>query len=145
MTQKPFEATGDPQTAAIIAAAIEVHRVLGCGFVERVYRRPLAFELTEREIPFESEVVFPIEYKGRRTGVVYRLDFVCFGEVVVELKALREISGLEMAQTLNYLRASGLKRALILNFGSSKLQVKRLLSGDGAPDIKRLHTDDATR
>lgn len=79
MIHTPFEATGDPQTAAIIAAAIEVHRVLGRGFVERAYRRPLAFELAERKIPFESEVVFPIEYKGRRTGVVYRLDFVCFG------------------------------------------------------------------
>ena len=106
-----------------------MHRTLGCGYVDRVYRRPLAFEFAERRIPFESEVAFPIEYKGRRTGVVYRLDFICFGEVVIELKALRSISGLEMAQTLNYLRASGLHRALILNFGSTRLEVRRLVWG----------------
>jgi len=69
----------------------------------------------------------PIVYKGRRTGVSYQLDFVCFAEIVVELKALRLISGVEVAQALNYLRASGRKRALILNFGATQLQVTRLV------------------
>jgi GxxExxY protein len=115
----------DPQTSAIIAAAIEVHRLLGRGFLEYVYRTPLELELIDRGIPFTREAQYPIVYKGRRTGIVFRVDLVCYGEVIVELKAMKELGGAERAQTINYLRASGLKRALLLNFGTPLLSIER--------------------
>lgn len=117
----------DPQTYAIIGAAIEVHRVLGYGFLEAVYQEALAREFKTRGVPFEQEACLAISYKGKPLDVGYRADFVCFGEVVVELKALQSLSGNEEAQLLNYLKASGFKRGLLLNFGSPSLQQKRMV------------------
>ncbi len=79
----------DPQTSAVIAAAIEVHRHLGRGFLEYVYRTPLELELLDRGVPFKREVQYPIVYKNKRTGIVFRVDLVCFGAVIVELKAMK--------------------------------------------------------
>jgi GxxExxY protein len=126
----------DPQTSAIIAAAIEVHRLLGRGFLEYVYRTPLELELLDRDVPFTREAQYPIVYKGRRTGIVFRVDLVCYGEVIVELKAMKQLTGAERAQTINYLRASGLKRALLLNFGTSLLSIERFVNfaWDGKPN-----------
>jgi GxxExxY protein len=118
----------DPQTSAIIAAAIEVHRHLGRGFLEYVYRTPLELELLERGIPFKREVPHPIIYKGRPTGINFRVDLICYGEVVVEVKAMKALTGAERAQTINYLRASGLKRALLLNFGTPLLAIERFVN-----------------
>ena len=119
----------DPRTHAIIGAAMEVHRELGCGFLEPVYQEALAIELGKQRIPFEREVELPVAYKGQPLNVSYRADFVCFGSVVVELKALRDLSGNEEGQVMNYLKATGIRVGLLLNFGASSLQYRRLVVG----------------
>ncbi len=118
----------DPQTAAVIAAAIEVHRHMGRGFLEYVYRTPLELELLDRGVPFKREVQYPIVYKGKRTGIAFRVDLVCYGAVIVELKAMKALTGSERAQVINYLRASGLERALLLNFGTPILSIERFVN-----------------
>jgi len=117
----------DPQTYAIIGAAMDVHRLLGHGFLEAVYREALRTELGERGISFRAEVPLPITYKGRRLPISFRADLICFDQVLVEHKALRSVGGPEEAQVLNYLRASGLSRALLLNFGAPSLEFRRLI------------------
>ena len=117
----------DPQTYAIIGAAMEVHRQLGHGFLEAVYQEALAIELANREIPFQREIPLPIFYKGTRLHCGYRADFVCFGEIVVELKAIGELTGVDEAQTINELKATKLNRALLINFGAPSMEYKRLV------------------
>jgi GxxExxY protein len=117
----------DPQTYAIIGAAIEVHTQLGHGFAEPVYQEALALELTGRQIAFTAQVPLSIRYKDHVLTCTYKSDFICFGEVLVELKALSRLSGTEEAQVINYLKASGLTRALLLNFGAPSLEHKRLV------------------
>src|SRR5260370_30687274 len=94
----------DPRTYAIIGAAIEVHKQLGCGFLEAVYQEALAIEFTKRNIPHRREVRLPIYYKGQLLETVYCADFVCFDSIVVELKALARMSGTEESQVINYLK-----------------------------------------
>ncbi len=117
----------DPQTYAIIGAAMEVHRVLGNGFLEAVYQEALAIEMEKRHIPFEREVMLEVSYKGNPLKASYRADFVCYGEIIVELKALERLSGKETAQLIHYLKATGFHRGLLLNFGTPSLQVKRVV------------------
>jgi GxxExxY protein len=117
----------DPQTYAIIGAAMEVHRQLGHGFLEAVYQEANAVEYTARGIPFEREVLLVVKYKGIALNCHYKADFICFGEVLVELKALDRLTTREEAQVINYLKATGLSRALLLNFGASSLEYKRLV------------------
>lgn len=115
----------DPQTYAIIGAAMSVHRELGCGFLEAVYHEALAREFITLCIPCEREKELPIFYKNQPLNLFYRADFVCYGEIIVELKALAQLSGTETAQILNYLKAARLPRGLLINFGAPSLQYKR--------------------
>jgi GxxExxY protein len=104
----------DAQTYAIIGAAMEVHHESGNGFLECVYQEALSREFTLRGIPFEREVELTIYYKGAKLACNYRADFICFGEVIVELKALSALSGVEEAQVLKTLKATGKQRSLIV-------------------------------
>ena len=117
----------DPRTYAIIGAAIEVHKHLGCGFLESVYQEALAIELGLREIPFRREVRLPVSYKGQVLVTRFCADFICFDSLVVELKALAHMSGNEEAQLINYLKATRYKVGLLLNFGARSLEHRRFV------------------
>ena len=117
----------DPETFAIIGAAMEVHRELGRGFLELVYQTALALEFQERGIPFKAEVALPIRYKNRLLTCAYRADFVCFESIIVETKAISTLTSADEAQLINELKATGLTRGLLLNFGAASLEHKRLI------------------
>ena len=115
----------DPETFAIIGAAMEVHRELGHGFLEAVYQEALAIELTARKIPFQREVPLSVAYKGQKLACSYRADFVCYENVLVELKAISQLTGADEAQVINEMKATGMQRALLINFGAPSLEYKR--------------------
>ena len=116
------------ESYAVIGAAMEVHRVLGPGFLEKVYQEAMQLELSALRIPFEAEKPIGIEFKGQCLTQKYYADLVCFEQIIVEMKALKQLSGKEDAQILNYLRATGFKLGLLLNFGShGKLEHKRFV------------------
>ena len=117
----------DPQTDEIIGAAMEAHRELGDGFLEAVYQAALVIEFTRRRIPFRTEVELPIEYKGMRLSCGYRGDFVCFDNVVVEIKAT--LVPPDQAQLLNQLKATKYRCGILINFGASSLESKRMVFG----------------
>jgi GxxExxY protein len=125
----------DPQTYAIIGAAMAVHTELGCGFLEVVYKAALAAELRRRNIAFAREVAFPRAYKGEPLGLLYRVDFICHDSVIVEVKAREALTPLDLAQTINYLRVAQLHRAILPNFGGRSLVHRRVVCGArDAPD-----------
>ena len=111
----------------MVGAAIEVHRVFGSGFLEAVYQEALELELAERSIPFVSQSPLSINYKTHVLQSRYIVDLVCYGSVLVELKALDRLTSREESQTLNYLKASqGMRVALLINFGAMRtLEWKR--------------------
>ncbi len=106
---------------------MEVHRVLGYGFLEAVYQEALSLEFACRSLPFIREVALPVKYKSSVLACAYRADFVCFCEIIVEIKALDNLSGSHQAQVINYLRATGFKRAVLLNFGTGRLEYTRVV------------------
>ena len=117
----------DPRTFAIIGAAYEVHRILGAGYLELFYKDALAIEFTERRVPFRAEVSCPVEYKGHPLRGEYRIDFVCFEEIVLEIKARSMTGPADHAQLINYLASSKLRCGLLLNFGTPRLEHKRFI------------------
>jgi GxxExxY protein len=127
MTQIGNPGQRDPHTYAIIGAAMEAHRVLGSRFLEPVYQSALEMEFGLRGVPYTREIEMPIYYKNVPLSVHYRADFVCYGEVLVELKAIDRLTTREVSQVINYLAASGLHRGLLLNFGAASLQFKRFV------------------
>ena len=131
----------DPQTYAIIGACMEVHRELGHGFLEAVYQKALERELSARGVPFAREVPLPVRYKGVLLHCSYRADFLCFGSIIVELKALAKLTAVEHAIIINYLKATGLERGLLINFGTPQLEYKRFIRS--ADYRKERSADDA--
>ena len=113
---------------AVVGAAIEVHRELGPGFLEAVYQEAMKMELRYREIPFEVQKPLQVHYKGELLTKEYCADILCYGQIIVELKAVDRLSGKDRAQVLNYLKATGLSVGLLVNFGShGKLEWERLV------------------
>jgi GxxExxY protein len=117
----------DSRTYAVIGAVMEVHRQLGCGFLEAVYQEALEKELSGRSIPHDHQVELPVYYKGVRLRTNYRADFICYESIIVELKALPKLGGVEESQIINYLKTSGFSVGLLLNFGTSSLEYKRFI------------------
>ena len=109
----------------VIGCAIKVHRGLGPGFVEKIYAKALEHELKTHDIAFGRETSIPVKYEGRLVGT-QRLDFLVEDEIVLEAKALYEINNFHMAQVLSYLKATGKRLGLILNFSRTRLQIKRV-------------------
>lgn len=106
---------------------MEVHRELGSGFLEAVYHEALAVELSARGIAYEREKALAVMYKGLPLECSYRADFVCANGVLLEIKASTAFSRHDIPQLLNYLKATGLRRGLLLNFGGRSLEYKRLV------------------
>ncbi len=111
---------------AIIGAAMEVHRVLGPGFLESVYQAALERELTLRGIPFRHQVELPVKYKDELVGV-YKADLVVDGKIILEIKAVSRLNSAHDAQAIHYLAATGLEVALLLNFGGGSLMYRRVV------------------
>lgn len=114
----PFE----PVSRQVIGAAIQVHRHLGPGLLESAYQRCMAVELTHLGLPFEQQVPLPLDYRGHQIDVAYRLDLVVAGHVIVELKSVSEIAPIHRAQLLTYLRLTGMRVGLLLNFNAPTLR-----------------------
>ena len=129
------EATGvatqrDPTTDAIIGAAIEVHRALGPGLLESIYEAAMCHEFKLRGVTFRSQAPLPVRYKGANLGADLRIDFIVEESVVVEIKAVERILAVHVAQLLTYLRLTGLRTGLLLNFNVAVLKngiVRRVL------------------
>lgn len=111
----------------ILGACFEVHKELGCGFLEAVYQEALAREFILQNIPFKREVDLPIFYKEDLLDKKYLADFLCFDKIVVELKAHESIRPEHKAQVINYLKASHLELGLLVNFGTLSLTYERLV------------------
>ena len=115
------------ETSKIIGCAIEVHKQLGNGFQEVIYQRALEIEFANSFIPFEREFQMPVMYKGEQIGE-RRVDFLVFEKISVELKAIINLEPVHFAQAINYLEAYNLEIGLLINFGSTSMEIKRLLN-----------------
>ena len=117
-------------TGRIIGAAIEVHRILGPGLLESIYEECLCYELNLQGLNFERQVALPVQYKGVILDSIYRLDVVVEKRVILELKAVEELSGIYEAQLLTYMKLSGIGVGLLINFNCPVLKdgiVRRVL------------------
>jgi len=111
----------------IIGACMEVHNELGPGFLEPVYQEALEIEFQEMAIPYEREKELRIRYKNNYLQKRYNADFLCFDKIIVEVKALSNLTSEDTAQAINYLKATSLKLAILVNFGAKSLQYKRIV------------------
>ncbi len=113
---------------SIQGAVFEVYREMGSGFLETVYQECLERELRSRGIPFVAQQELKLSYKGEVLNQFYKPDLICFDKIIVELKALREITGEHRSQVLNYLKATGMRLGLLVNFGQQqKAVVERIV------------------
>ncbi|MBK3517685.1 GxxExxY protein [Carboxylicivirga marina] len=112
----------------IIGAAMEVHNELKNGFLEPVYQEALAKEFRIQDIPFQQESMINIYYKGDKLDKYYKADFICYDEIIIELKALGELTKEHESQLINYLKATDKKLGILINFGKSSLQYKRVIN-----------------
>ena len=113
-------------TGKIINACMEVHNELGNGFLEAVYQEALEEEFKIQQIPYKREQLLPILYKGKELNKEYYADFICFDEIIVELKAVSTLSKPHKAQVLNYLNAADKEIGLLINFGETSLKWERI-------------------
>jgi len=112
----------------IVGAAFKVYNELGSGFLEAVYQEALEIEFQRQGIPYEREKELKIQYAGVELKQTYKADFVCFGKIIVELKAVSELIDAHRSQVYNYLHATGYKLGLLLNFGcSDELEKERIV------------------
>jgi len=113
-------------TERILGACLEVHNELGCGLLEAVYCDALGSELKLRGIPFEREKEYPVTYKGLLLNKYYRVDFLCFDKIILEIKATEAILPVHKQQVFNYLKLSKLKLGYVINFGNTSLKWVRV-------------------
>ena len=112
----------------IQGAIFEVYKEMGGGFLEAVYQECLEKEMEAQNIPYNSQQILEIKYKGQKLIKTYKPDFICFDKIIVEIKGVKAITNEHQAQVLNYLKATGLKLGLIVNFGSyPKVEIKRIV------------------
>lgn len=104
---------------SIVGAMFEVYKTLGTGYLEPVYQEALAIEFLKREIPFERELRLSIYYKDVKLEKWYAPDFVCFGQIILELKVISKLTSIEVAQILNYLKITKMRLGLLANFGAT--------------------------
>ena len=127
MAIKEYEPFFKDECYAIQGAAFEVYRTLGCGFLESVYQESLELEMAARDIPFVAQQELLLDYKGKTLKQTYKPDFICYGSIVVELKACSGLAPENEAQLLNYMKATDLHLGLLLNFGHCPgVEVKRM-------------------
>jgi GxxExxY protein len=119
MRSKPIDLIYKDETYAIIGAAMEVYNELGPGFLEAIYQEAFELELTGRRIPFIHQSTLTVIYKGKLLAKSYSPDLVAYDKIVIELKATNQLSSIEQAQLLNYLKATNYKLGLLINFGHS--------------------------
>src|SRR2546421_13118383 len=125
---KPRPMIFEEETYAIIGAAMEVYYKLGNGFLGPVYQEALAIEFSLRGVPFEQQKELRVDYKGHLLDKTYFADFFWFGQIIVEIKSISQLTPREWSQVLNYLKVSNLRLGLLFNFGSiGKLEQKRLI------------------
>ena len=112
----------------IIGAAIEVHKELGHGFLESVYEESMVIESKKRQIPYKTQVMIPIYYKGQKLKKEFIADYIGYGKIIVELKCIPKLTKVDEAQIINYLKATQMKVGLLINFGShGKLEWRRFI------------------
>ena len=111
----------------IIGACMEVHKRLGCGFLEAVYQEALEKEFQFQKIPYQREASLKIKYRDQYLDKEYSADFICYSKIIVELKALSELTTDHEAQVLNYLKATDYKLGILVNFGEKSLSYKRMI------------------
>ena len=120
----------EEESYQIRGAVYEVYWEMGCGFLEAVYQECLQKELHLRGIPFEAQKALPVQYKGNELSLKYVPDLICFGKIIVEIKAMKDIYPEHKAQLLNYLKATGLRVGMLVNFGGHpKVQIVKMING----------------
>jgi len=118
----------DPRTYAIIGAAMDVHNELGPGLLEPPYQEAMEIELEQRRVPFEAQPMIRLFYKGRELKSYYKPDFICYGEVVVEIKAQKQLTESDEAQIINALKCTRKGVGLLINFGEPSLVYRRFVN-----------------
>lgn len=118
------------EAAKIVGAIFEVHKRLGVGLLEKVYQEALAIELKYRNIPFEREKRFDVYYRDKKLDAQYIADFVCYDKIIVELKAVSELTDVHKAQVRNYLTITGYKLGLLVNFNELYMEPVRVLNSN---------------
>ncbi len=111
---------------SVIGAAMEVHKILGQGFLESVYQAALATELEIKNIPFQQQIHLPVTYKNKIIGE-YIADYIVDEKIIIEIKAVSQLNNSHQAQAMHYLAATGMRLALLINFGETSLQYKRII------------------